>query len=621
MGITQALTTAVAGLRVTQANLSLVAANVSNAETPGYVRKTPNQIATSAGSYGVSVRTTGVNRELDQHIQRQLRTESSGGAYAELRARLYTQLQNVYGPPSSDTTISATFNNFTTALQAFTTSPEDVSARAGVLRSGQTLAQQLNEMTRQVQALRSSAELGLKDSVNRANQAIERVADINRQLGTNNGNDGTTAALLDQRDMAIDELAQLMDIRVIATDFNQVTVFTNSGIQLVGTAAASLSFDPQGTMTPSAHWSADPAERTVGTLVLQAPNGGDLDLIASKSIRSGEIAAYLEMRDKVLVEAQAQLDQLAAAMSKAMSDKTTTGTAVTAGAQAGFDLDVSALQNGDTFQFSYLDVTTNTQRKITIVRVDDPAALPLSAADTAGPANATTVGIDFSGGMASVVAQLGALFGSRGLTISTPAASTIRVMDDGGVRSTMQAGSTTATVTGLASGNTQLPFFNDVNTPYTGSFSVMGSQSIGYAGRITVHAGLLADPSKLVNFTGSTPAGDGTRPTFLYNQMTQAAMTYSPTSGIGAALSPYSGTLSSFLQSVISQQGEAANGAQNLADGQAVVVNALRERMSATSGVSIDQEMADLLQLQNTYAANARVMSTVREMLATLMQM
>jgi flagellar hook-associated protein 1 FlgK len=149
----------------------------------------------------------------------------------------------------------------------------------------------------------------------------------------------------------------------------------------------------------------------------------------------------------------------------------------------------------------------------------------------------------------------------------------------------------------------------------------MGSQSIGYAGRITVHAGLLADPSKLVNFTGTTPAGDGTRPTFLYNQMTQAAMTYSPTSGIGAALSPYSGTLSSFLQSVISQQGEAANGAQNLADGQAVVVNALRERMSATSGVSIDQEMADLLQLQNTYAANARVMSTVREMLATLMQM
>ena len=54
-------------------------------------------------------------------------------------------------------------------------------------------------------------------------------------------------------------------------------------------------------MTPSAQWSADPTQRTVGTIVLNGPNGGDVDLIASNSIRSGEIAAYLEMRDQVLV--------------------------------------------------------------------------------------------------------------------------------------------------------------------------------------------------------------------------------------------------------------------------------------------------------------------------------
>src|SRR4051812_11349371 len=130
MGITQALSTAVAGLHANQSSLSLVAANVANAETPGYVRKTSNQVTSSSGNLGVSVRTVGVNRLLDQNIQRQLRTESSGGAYADLRARLYSQLQNVYGPPSSETTLTATFNKFTDALQAFTTSPEDVSTRA-----------------------------------------------------------------------------------------------------------------------------------------------------------------------------------------------------------------------------------------------------------------------------------------------------------------------------------------------------------------------------------------------------------------------------------------------------------------------------------------------------------
>ena len=63
--------------------------------------------------------------------------------------------------------------------------------------------------------------------------------------------------------------------------------------------------------------------------MLKGPNGGDVDLIASNSIRSGEIAAYLEMRDEVLVQAQTQLDEIAAAMARALSDRTIDGTAVT----------------------------------------------------------------------------------------------------------------------------------------------------------------------------------------------------------------------------------------------------------------------------------------------------
>ena len=42
MGLSQALSTAMSGLRATQASISLVGSNVANAETPGYVRKTVN---------------------------------------------------------------------------------------------------------------------------------------------------------------------------------------------------------------------------------------------------------------------------------------------------------------------------------------------------------------------------------------------------------------------------------------------------------------------------------------------------------------------------------------------------------------------------------------------------
>jgi flagellar hook-associated protein 1 FlgK len=52
-----------------------------------------------------------------------------------------------------------------------------------------------------------------------------------------------------------------------------------------------------------------------------------------------------------------------------------------------------------------------------------------------------------------------------------------------------------------------------------------------------------------------------------------------------------------------------------------MVVDALQQRFNEGSSVNVDQEMANLLALQSAYAANARVMSTVRDMLDTLMKM
>ena len=72
---------------------------------------------------------------------------------------------------------------------------------------------------------------------------------------------------------------------------------------------------------------------------------------------------------------------------------------------------------------------------------------------------------------------------------------------------------------------------------------------------------------------------------------------------------------------MISLQGEAAANAQQLQQGQDVVVNALQQRFTDGSSVNIDQEMADLLNLQNSYGANARVMSAVRDMLQQLLQL
>jgi flagellar hook-associated protein 1 len=622
MSLSQSLSTAMSGLRITQASLSIVAGNVANADTPGYIRKSPTAVATTTGATGISARIAGINRELDLYVQRQLQTETSGGSYASLRADFYQRLQRIYGEPGSDTALETIYNKFTESLQALSTTPESGAARTSVLSAAQVLGQHLNGMTTDIQALRTDMELGLADAVRQANDAIRQITTINNQIGTASNASATTAVMLDQRDMYIDQLAQLMDIRVVRGDNNQVSVFTNSGVELAGTSSARLSFDGGGALNANMEWSGDPAKRTVGSILLEGANGGTMDLLASKAIRSGKIAAYLEMRDEILPQAQAQLDTIAAAMASALSDRTVDGAAV-AGTPAGFDVDTATLQPGNIIDFTYTDNLTNMQRRVSVVAVNDPSILPLPP-DVAGHPGHMVIGVDISGGAASIAAQLNSALGSSFLQFSNPAGTTLRIVDDGATnRTDVNSASTTYTVTSLTSGQPQLPLFLDGNQPFTDSYTASGWQVQGFAGRISLNPALLADPSRLVVFSTAplTSSGDATRPDFIYDQLASAVLEFSPRAGIGTTLAPFAGSIGSYLRQMISQQGTAAEGAQSLNEGQALIVQSLQQRMNEESAVNVDAEMAKLVQLQTAYAANARVMSTVRDLLDLLMRM
>jgi len=616
MSIAQALNAASSGLKVTQQAMALVASNVANAQTPGWVRKSLQTTTISGNEVSNTVRVAAVHRELDDYLQKQLRVESAGGAYADLRATFYQRLQALYGEPGSASSLESVFTNFTDAIQTLVTSPDSAAARSQVLSGSQVLAQTLNSVTEDLQALRADAENGIAAAVESATYAMQQITELNGQLGGRSIVTAADAALADQRDAYIDQLAELVDIRVVKGDQGELNVFTNSGVQLVGAGvgAATLQFNAHGTVTATSQWDADSTVSTLGTLSLVTAKGGSVDLIANHSFRSGKIAAYIEMRDNILVEAQNQLDGLAAAMAQALSDDTVAGTP-TAG---GFDLDTTGWLNGDRINLTWTDTTGPTQHQVTIIRVDDPSVLPLPDDATPG-AGDEVIGVDFSGGLASVVAQLNAAFGGA-LTFSD-SGNTLSVVDDGGVTSDMDALSMTRTATSLGSGSVAIAMFTDGGVPYTGAIGSMGSQSVGFAGRISVNNALLADPSRLVLYGTGTLPGDPTRPDFIYSRLVEASLTFDPNTGMGNAATPYSGTLPSFLQQLLSSQGQAASNAERLAEGQGVVVNALKQRVTESSGVNVDQEMANLIALQTAYGANARVLSTVKEMLDTLMRM
>jgi flagellar hook-associated protein 1 FlgK len=144
----------------------------------------------------------------------------------------------------------------------------------------------------------------------------------------------------------------------------------------------------------------------------------------------------------------------------------------------------------------------------------------------------------------------------------------------------------------------------------------------GLAGRIQVNPAVVANASALSVYSTSPPtaSGDNTRSDFLFTQLTSANFSYSPSTGLGSAAQPFNGTVSNYLQQFVSQQSNASTLATQLQQGQSVVVSTLQQKFDSTSQVNMDTEMSNLIQVQNTYAANAHIMSVVQSMMQTLLQ-
>jgi flagellar hook-associated protein 1 FlgK len=221
--------------------------------------------------------------------------------------------------------------------------------------------------------------------------------------------------------------------------------------------------------------------------------------------------------------------------------------------------------------------------------------------------------------MSSVVTQLNAAFGTN-LQFSNPSGNVLQVLNAGSTTNVVNALSETSTTTSLASGSAQLPLFTDGANPITGALTASGSQTTGLAGRIQVNAAVAASPSSLVAYAAGVSSGDSTRPNFILDQLANASLTFSPSTGVGTPQAPYSGTIVDYMSQIVSQQSQAANAASNLQQGQDTVVSALQQRFNDQSGVNIDTEMSNLIALQNAYSANARVMSTIEQMMTTLLQ-
>jgi flagellar hook-associated protein 1 FlgK len=588
MSLTLALNAAVSGLQVNQAALQVTSNNITNANTPGYTRKIASQEALSIGGIGTGVKAGAVNRQIDSYLDKQVRTASSDLASLTAQSGYFEQMQALFGSPGSNSSVSASLDQFETALQALAVTPDDPTLRSQVVAKGVIVARQLNDMSSGVQDLRLQADREIAGSIGIINQQLTKIASLNDEISRLTALHQSTAELEDQRDGALNKLSEQMDVSTFARDTGEIVVLNHAGTVMVDGDPSLLSYTPAASMQAA---SAYPGS-------LQPIMLGGVDI--TQDFRSGRIAGLLNLRDNTLPDLGAQTSELALGL----RDQ------VNRAHNEGSGLPAAATLTGSRPQTAATAAPFTGPLQIALVNSDGSQAFTATI-DTAdvSPPNA---------------ANFAAAIKAAGVAAGFPAA--WDASESGGVVTIAGAGYGIALSGGtvvdpdpVSGGTKSVSDFLHLNDFFVATNSTGGD----VAAVIAVRSDIAANPNlmargtlRLDTRTGTwgLSSGDGSVAQGLAAALSGA--TDFPAAGGMAAMQR---TLADYGAAILSKN---ATDAQNLTSSlgsKQALFDQLQLRSSSISGVNIDEEMASLITLQNAYSASARLVNTVSDMLDTLM--
>ncbi len=294
MGLDVALKDSISGLRATQAQIQVISANIANAQTPGYSEETITQTPIRMPAGGAGVQTGIIQRVSDQLLTTTLAKQSSAASAASTTNNYLQQLQNLFGQVGSGSSFTDTLNNFIGAMQTVATTPEDPVAQSAAVNAGQQLAQQLNQFSSGIQGLRANADTDIGTAVTNLNTALGQIASLNGSIAQVQAEGQSTATLQDQRDQALNQVAQLIGVTSYARPDGSMVVLAASGQTLIdGTSVSTFGYTPSGVVT---------AGSPLSNVTLNGQN-------ITSSITTGQIGSLLQLRDTTLPSVTAELNQ------------------------------------------------------------------------------------------------------------------------------------------------------------------------------------------------------------------------------------------------------------------------------------------------------------------------
>jgi len=584
MSLTLALHNALSGLQHSQIALQLTSNNVANVNTEGYSRKTVTALTRLVAGVGAGVTTSNITRSVDENLLRDLRDQLSILGVYRVTQGIYERTQDFFGPPESSTSLTANIATLSERLESLATAPEDIAQRQQVVNAATTLARQFNSMVTSIQDLRTIADQDIADGVTILNTELAKIADLNKEISRNLARGLPTADLEDQRDLSLSKVTEQLDVTYFVRATGEVVIQTGAGVSMLDGPAPTITHTPTAAADASITY---PTNIDAITL-----NGVDI----TTSIRSGRLKGLIDMRDTTLPNLNLQVDNLAAQLRDQVNAIHNDGAALpppntltgTLDGQAGGD----AFAGTGSVRIAVVDANGNA--------VAAPFDFDLTSAVTVG---AVATAIDTG---------LGA-YGSASINASGQLEITAANASYGIVINEMDSD-----VTATSRGFSHHFGLND--------FFVGDPAAASYAGQIAVRADIVASPALVSRGelgTGAIGAGDSAVAAGDNSVAQRLAQLFAGDISFGAAggLPALTTSFAEYGGTILATNATGAAEAESSLEFREVLVQDLTFRASSQSGVNIDEELAELVVLQNAFAASARVFSVASEMIHTLEEM
>jgi flagellar hook-associated protein 1 FlgK len=265
-------------------------------------------------------------------------------------------------------------------------------------------------------------------------------------------------------------------------------------------------------------------------------------------------------------------------------------------------------QEADIEQLSSLVNVTATPQSdgsVTVALADNPSVVLVSGADSNGQGTTQSLSVTYSATSNPPLTVSGSTTGTLGAGVPS----------GGSLGSDLDVANN---VIGspAANGNTGLlgqldgiaaSLISAVNTQNKAGFDLSGNAGGTVfggtgAGNIAVSAGIISNPSTIAAASTSGDTLDGSNALAL------------------SQLDNNSGILPAF-QTMVSDLGQTVSTAQSQQSTQDQITQQVQNQRSSVSGVSIDEEMTNLINFQQSYAASARFLSTISSLYSTLLNM